>query len=249
MTYRIEYTGFCIKGPQRHKNEDNLLCAGTCLPAVHEDLILSVKELTAGDDSWLAVFDGMGGEAKGERASFLSAKTMAKATMTTSDPERITGEMNQAVCDYAASQQAPRMGSTVAALCFGEAEVTGFNVGDSRCYRMRDGCLQRLSEDHARVVPAGEQKLLTQHIGIRESDFTLEPHLFCSNYQAGDQYLLCTDGVTDQIMDRKIREILAAPASLEEKLGTLRSRLEVKGVPDNSTALLVRINAFIERCR
>lgn len=241
MTYRIEYTGFCIKGPRRRNNEDNLLCAGTCLPAGHEDFTLAVNQITVGDDRWLAVFDGMGGEAKGEYASFLSARAMAKASAGTKDPERITREMNQAVCDYAASQQSPRMGSTVAAVCFSETGITGFNVGDSRCYRMRKGCLQRLSKDHARPVAAGNQKLLTQHIGIEESDFTLEPHLFCSDCRAGDQYLLCTDGVTDQIMDRKIREILAAPASLGEKLGALRSRLEARGVPDNSTALLVRI--------
>ena len=241
MTYRIDYTGFCIKGPQRQKNEDNLLYAGVYLPADHEDLELAVNRIPAGDDSWLAVFDGMGGEAKGERASFLSAEAMAGISAETSDPERITREMNRAVCDYAQAHHILSMGSTVAAVCFGSAQVTGFNVGDSRCYQMRDGQLKRLSEDHARVVPVGKQKLLTQHIGIAASDFTIEPHLFCSDYRAGDQYLLCTDGVTDQIIDRRIREILAGPSSLEEKLISLRSRLESKGVPDNSTALLIRI--------
>lgn len=241
MTYRIEFTGFCIKGPQRNNNEDNLLCAGVCLPAVHEDLNLAVDEIPAGNDCWLAVFDGMGGEAKGECASFLSAEAMAKASEETSDPERIANSMNRAVCDFAQSQQTPAMGSTVAAVCFGRTQIIGFNVGDSRCYRMRDGCLDRLSEDHARVVPAGEQKLLTQHIGINESDFAIEPHIFESEYRDGDQYLLCTDGVTDQIMDRKIREILVDPASLEEKRDCLRSRLESKDVPDNSTAILVRV--------
>ena len=240
MTFLIEYAGFSIKGPNRQKNEDNMLHAGVCLPAAHEDVELKT-EMLAAEDIWMAVFDGMGGEAKGERASFLSADAMAKAARMTSDPERITNDMNSAVCRYARSHRAPRMGSTVAAICFGSRDITGFNVGDSRCYRMRDGCLERLSEDHARIMPAGEQKLLTQHIGIEPSDFRIQPHRFCSKYKAGDQYLLCTDGLTDQIMDLKIREILAGPEGLEEKLGCIRTRLESKGMPDNSTALLVRI--------
>ena len=242
MTYRIEYAGFCIKGPRRQKNEDNLLWEGVYLPAVHEDFFLEGRELPAGEKRWLAVFDGLGGEANGEHASFLSAQAMAGVSETTGDPERITRDMNRAVCDYARSHKCGAMGSTVAAVCFGGAHITGFNVGDSRCYRMRDGCLERLSEDHARIMPAGEQKLLTQHIGIAESDFAIEPHLFQSAYRAGDQYLLCTDGVSDQVMDRKIREILACSADPAEKLRSLRLRLEAKGTPDNSTALLIRVS-------
>ncbi len=242
MDFKINAAVGCNKGRVRRNNEDNLYFNGRILPEEHEGIRHPARRsFYADSEPFFCVFDGMGGEAKGERASFLSAKAMAKASLATSDPERITSEMNREVCEYAASQQVPRMGSTVAALCFGRTGITGFNVGDSRCYRMRDGCLQRLSKDHARVVPVGKQKLLTQHIGIEESDFTLEPHLFCSNYRDGDQYLLCTDGFTDRIMDRRIREILAAPAGLEEKLGTLRSRLESKGATDNSTALLVRI--------
>ena len=241
MTYTIQYTGFSIKGPNREKNEDNLLYEGKCLPATHDDLDLEARQMDSGEGRWLAVFDGMGGEAKGERASFLSAEAMAKATAETSDPQRITMDMNSAVCNFASSYKAPRMGSTVAAVLFGPQRITGFNVGDSRCYRMRDGCLERLSEDHARIVPAGDQKLLTQHIGIEPSDFRIQPHIFCSEYRVGDEYLLCTDGLTDQIIDRKIREILAGPEEIKEKLARIRKRLESKGMPDNSTALLVRI--------
>ena len=80
MTYRIEYTGFCIKGPRRRNNEDNLLYAGVYLPAVHEDLELEVDEISPGDDRWMAVFDGIGGEPMGEYASFISARAMAGIT-------------------------------------------------------------------------------------------------------------------------------------------------------------------------
>ena len=241
MTYCIDLAGFTIQGPFRQKNEDNLFLAGTFLPAAHGDSDILTARCTASEGVWAAVFDGVGGEAQGEVASFLAAGVLDEPDSLSADLNKVCLAMNRTVCEYAEQHQIRGMGTTVAALHFGEGGITGFNVGDSRCYRASGGQMERLSVDHARYAGSPQQRMLTQYVGIRESDFVIMPDTFEREYVNGDVYMLCTDGITDVIIDRRLKEILCADTTLPEKLCEIKARLESRGTPDNATVLLARI--------
>ena len=242
MEYNIEYAGFCIRGPRRQINEDNLLCGRRCLPAEHSDMDLTEDTTGSAYPLWLAVCDGVGGEARGEEASYLAARWLAEHGTRAENPCDAVASMNRDILRYAREEHAPGMGTTISALRFGETSVNGFNVGDSRCYRLSGRRMERLSEDHARYAGTPQHRLLTQYIGIEESDFLITPHIFSRNYQNGDIYMLCTDGVTDLISDRSIKDILSKGSTLQQKLAALREIIESRGVPDNATVILARVN-------
>ena len=241
MIYRMEFAGFSVKGPFRQKNEDNLFIAGDILQIPHEDSGILSGQFAASDGAWAAVFDGVGGEAKGESASFLAARVLADAERGLTDPAEVVSAMNRAVCSFAKKEHIRGMGTTVAAVRFTENGITGFNVGDSRCYHVSGSRMEILSVDHARYAGAPQQRMLTQYVGIDESDFVIMPEVFRREYADGDVYMLCTDGITDVIIDRRIKDILTADNSLQEKLEEIRKRLECRGTPDNATVLLVRV--------
>lgn len=258
MEYNIVAAGFTLKGPSRRKNEDNFLCGGFFLPDLHVDAEFSAASFSTAESNWIAVFDGVGGEVRGETASFLAARALAghgaasgfghdPDPVFVSDPAEITARMNSAICAYAEKMQVRVMGSTVAALCFCGRSVNGFNVGDSRCYRLSEGRLERLSTDHAVYAGHPPQRLLTQYLGIPEKEYIITPACFQGECREGDLYLLCTDGISDVIIDRKLKDLMAADTSLQDKLQEIRDRLERNGTPDNATAVLVSVDSVLEK--
>jgi PPM family protein phosphatase len=132
------------------------------------------------------------------------------------------------------------------------------HVGDSRCYRYRRGKLEQLTSDHSLVeeqVRAGQitqeqaaespmRNLITRAIG---SQATVEPEIQSHHPRPNDLYLLASDGLTHEVTDGEIVEILAAmPKSLStatltvacEALITAANR---NGGNDNITVLLVAV--------
>lgn len=242
MAFKIKYEAFCIKGPVRKLNEDNILIDDMYLPVLHGDEKNMSGVLDPSDEAWMAVFDGVGGAKKGEVASHLSAQSFAKAIKETKDPMAITSIMNEAVCDYSERSKIRSMGSTVAAIGFMKDSIIGFNVGDSRCYRVYRGMIQRLSTDHTIMGAGGRKRLLTQHIGIKKKEFIVRPDVFTGEYCPGDIYAICSDGITDVMMDRKLRDILSlSTLSLREKLENIRELIEKRGMPDNATLILLEV--------
>lgn len=241
MNYEIEYAGLSVKGPFRRRNEDNLLCDGTCFPAAHGDRELQGAWQVSSSGKWLAVFDGIGGEAKGEEASYQAASWLAENGDREQDPARAAIQMNRAVYQYAQGHKLYGTGTTAAALYFGSDRISGFNVGDSRCYLLSEGRMQRLSQDHAKFAGRPQRRRLTQYLGVGESDFLIMPQDFQREYRDGDLYMLCTDGVTDVMIDTKIRSLLRADTTLQQKLDKIRARLASRGTPDNATVVLARV--------
>lgn len=142
------------------------------------------------------------------------------------------------------------MGTTLVLLLFSGGRVCMANVGDSRIYRFRDGRLQQFSEDHSLVselIDAGQitpeeatnhsaQGVVTQYMGMPE---TVEPFVRSAMLKPGDRFLLCTDGLTDQVSDESIAEILAAHPDPEAACSTLVEAANRAGGVDNVTVLLV----------
>ena len=245
MKMRIEYAWFTMKGPVRANNEDNLRYPDECLPLHHEDAEMS-GSVPAGPSAWFAVFDGMGGAVHGETASYLAAKELGEQIVLKANGLAISDAescrmMNARILEHVMVNRTKGMGSTAAALCFDEDHIHGFNAGDSRCYVFSEGTLRQLSDDHAVFSPITGRGQLTQCLGIPESEFVLEPKEIEEQYRTGDLYLICSDGLSGALSDKRIAGILSGSGTLNEKLLRLREAVTKRGAEDNTTVILIAV--------
>jgi serine/threonine protein phosphatase PrpC len=169
--------------------------------------------------------------------------------------ERLRYAMNQASARIRREAQIKPaytgMGTTVVVLLIEGDQAHVAHVGDSRIYMYRDGQLARLTRDHTVVqqeIDAGRltpemarqvahRNYLTQSVGYHGP---VEPDTSTRHLQPGDLFVLCSDGVTDPLDDRRIAEICstAYPTDLAETL--VREALEAGG-EDNITVVTVRV--------
>jgi len=211
------------------------------------------------DSALFVVADGMGGHQGGEVAANLAVRTVAKA-----DRESLAQlrdaiiEANRVVHETAIEQpELHGMGTTLTALAVSrEAESPQFvilNVGDSRIYRHRDGQLEQLTEDHsyvAELMRRGEldedaaavhpyRNMLTRAIGVH-ADVEIDEWLF--DPVAGDRFMLCSDGVTNELDDSEIAEQLAHEQDPSATAKALVGLANDRGGRDNSTVLIVDVH-------
>jgi len=214
-------------------------------------------------DQLFAVADGMGGHNAGEVASALATTLLLeRAAGQTLTPEwfvEAITSINRTIHESAAESTERRgMGTTICALALvnpqGEAtepqQVALANVGDSRIYLARAGTFRQLSVDHsyvqelvtegliteeeARVHP--RRNIVTRALGIDDRvavDSWLIP-LF-----AGDRFILCSDGLVDEVPTADIAAIVAEqrePQIIADALVALAKR---NGGRDNITVVVV----------
>ena len=252
MVYVIDAACLCHTGKVRKNNEDNFFFDGRCLEAENNGLkhpVVMTKTLRR--ELCVAVFDGMGGENFGEFASFAAADCMQNMTRRLKDyfiPEKklltdMCLKINEAVVAKQREFCTERMGSTLVALAFSHRYVYVCNLGDSRAYRLRDGEFLQLSEDHVekREGQLIKKAPLTQHLGINPEDFLIEPYIAKGEIQRGDQYLLCSDGLTDMLTNLEIDDILCHTASAEDCVQQLVDAALEKGGRDNITVINCRV--------
>ena len=249
MNFTIQAACISSRGLVRRNNEDNYYFNGVCLPAVHDDSTpLLTLEHALSAPLFTAVFDGMGGENFGELASFAAADRMrallaAKPSFRDADGflDELCQDLNRAVVAREEELLTSRMGTTAAMILFSGDAAHVCNVGDSRIYLSRGGMLHQLSVDHVEELPPAHRSRkapLTQHLGIPEDDFLIEPHIQSLALQRDDFFLICSDGVTDMLRDDEIAEILRCSASPSAAvLGLLDGALE-NGGRDNITAIV-----------
>jgi len=145
------------------------------------------------------------------------------------------------------------MGTTLVALLWDSVDTLWLtHIGDSRCYRLRRGALQLLTEDHSLVeeqIRAGVlsrtqaaaspiRNIITRAIGSQPS---VEPEIAAHASEPGDLYLLTSDGLTRELTDAQIAAILAHAAgpTLESACQALIDAANKSGGRDNITVLLV----------
>lgn len=205
------------------------------------------------------VADGMGAHAAGELASKLAASIVPLSYDKLIDlpPQE---SLVQAVQDAntqihsrgQASEDFRGMGTTLSALAILPQGALVAQVGDSRIYRLRGHCLEQLSFDHSLVwelraagrFPLSEipnfipKNIITRSLGPHpEIQVDLEgPYAI----EAGDTFLLCSDGLSGQVTDEEIGKVLACLAP-EEAVRALVDLANLNGGPDNITAIVVRI--------
>lgn len=205
------------------------------------------------------VCDGMGGHAAGQIASELAAKTFIDVYLShpAADVKDALVEALHAANRYVfmVSRSVPSrrgMGTTFTGMVLLQNMGYVVQVGDSRAYRLRNGELKQLTEDHtymnemirmgtltpeqAAVHP--QKHVLTRAVGVEENVMC---DVFEFEIHEGDIYFLCSDGILNHVEDDAIGQLLASngPASAAWKLV---GQALLGGGSDNATALVVRVD-------
>ena len=247
MNYHISASCVSQPGRVRQNNEDNFVFSGACkLPedAGTASVLLSEADSDAG--VYFAVYDGMGGENFGEIASYVAAKESAGIQPFSTDPlqelEKLALRLNHAVVTEAERQLTSHMGSTMVALYFHKDKAYLCNVGDSRAYRIRNGAITRLSEDHVENlssigVQVRRKPSLSQYLGVDPEEFEIEPTLRAEVLQNNDRFVLCSDGLTDMVPKEEINKIVTAADSAETAVQALLHAALTNGGRDNITII------------
>lgn len=203
--------------------------------------------------------DGMGGAAAGEVASSTAIEeTMRRfiareaGTPPLKAAEAAIGGANQAIFSRSQRDRKLRgMGTTLVAIVVDEQRAWVLNIGDSRCYLLRDGRLQQVSRDHSLVdeqVREGRmnpvealnspyRNVITRALGTQND---VAADVFEIDTEPGDLFLLCSDGLTREIDDHLIEDILRLEAPLGELCERLIAAANEAGGRDNITCLLAR---------
>ncbi len=221
----------------------------------NEDTLILAPEI-----GLLGVCDGLGGHASGEVASEIASRTLAELlARRISEPETALAEGLRIANDRILREQAEHpqhrgMGTTLSALWMvpnGSGQAWIVHIGDSRIYRLRNGRLAQITDDHSPVYRLHKQGVLTKDqmlehpqknlldrsLGILPS---VEPDIFLFDLRAGDRVLICTDGLTDTLRDREIEGLLA-DNGLEEAIHELVEAAKAKGGFDNITLAILEI--------
>lgn len=194
-----------------------------------------------------AVADGMGGHSDGEIASRMVCDALADFVPHASFEQTI-GEADQRmqqVNEYLVRaahrpNHAVKSGSTVVALLARGSRCAVLWAGDSRVYRWRDGRLEMLTKDHSLGDANGmATTAITRAVG-GEAGLMLD--VIKERVQAGDRFLLCSDGLTRSLRDSEIGGWMAREDLRAAVDGLIHATLDA-GAPDNVTALIVE--AFV----
>lgn len=199
------------------------------------------------------VADGMGGHAAGEIASSLATRSVVER-MSEASGGASTGELRDRLGSairaagrriWEEGRQHPDrrgMGTTLTALLLGNDTAILGHVGDSRAYRYRGGELEQLTEDHS-LHPGSS--VLTRALGTEERT---RPDLAEHEARPGDLFLLASDGLTDEVSDALITEILGrsgAESGDEDPAGRAARELVdaalSAGGRDNVTVVVIRL--------
>lgn len=222
------------------------------------------KVRSKNDDSayaghYLAVVaDGMGGHAGGNIASASTVLDLIHL-----DADTYTGDAGTALADeiqtansllsdlVRTSPQLAGMGTTVTALLLSEDTLHLAHIGDSRAYRLKDGVFEQITIDHTfvqRLIDEGRlrpedvdthphKNVLMRVLG----DVDASPELDLSSYDvdAGDRWMLCSDGLNAVVDNATIESIVRETAGLQECVDRLVELTLDRGSPDNVTVVVI----------
>lgn len=249
MEYLVRYACCSHRGLVRKMNQDNVLCDGMYMESPDTLFLSWHGAVSSKQPSLFAVFDGMGGEIKGEVAALLAAKCASTVSIG-ADPEsdlyQYCLNANALICEYAEERGYYNMGTTAAMLAFTANRVTVCNVGDSKILRLKHNKLEQLSIDDCWIAPPNMKAPLLQNLGIPEEEMLIEPHIFGEAVCDRDLYLICTDGLTDLIDNKTIKRIMSE-TTFGEMLDTLLLLALEKGGVDNISMIICRIETVSEQ--
>lgn len=216
--------------------------------------------LFVGDHVW-AVADGMGGHAAGDVASGLVIEGLrtldAAAPLRPADVVAALEATNDRILRHGHENPSTRgLGSTVAGIARlqvgGTPHAAVFNVGDSRVYRVSGATLTRATVDHSEaeeLVAGGvitrEQALThrSRHVVTRSLGQPDTPRvdLWLVPFTSGDRFLVCSDGLTTEVDDDTIRDIMVATPDPSSAAASLVEAALVAGGRDNVSVIVVDV--------
>lgn len=227
----------------------------------NEDVFMNLAEY-----AFFAIADGMGGHKAGE----VAAKEAVRFVGASIEELFVSTERNWNIFDLTAfnklcienanswvhhlgkkKKECKGMGTTICTLLFHERSLIYGHVGDSRIYRFREGLLEQLTVDHSltnQMIAKGQiqkesqqtaqyKNVLTRALGT-QSEVDAEIHIAPVNPH--DIYLMCSDGLTDQVSDGEIAHILSQHKDIKTGTAALIDRAKAQGGQDNVTVVLVK---------
>ena len=239
-------------GDVRPHNED---CAGVFAPTIP-------------DDAWdrgplFIVCDGLGGHAAGEVASRTAVDAGLehwKGGSPGAPHQALRNAIraaNVAVFDAALQSKRRGMATTMTALTLAGREAIIGHVGDSRCYLVRRESTTQLTNDHSRVGEMLRAGLITAEQAANHparsmisrtvgSEPSVQVDITRQATEAGDTFVLCSDGLWDVIGRREITQVVGAigtPAmpTVIAAADALMAQALARSTPDNVTVLVVRV--------
>lgn len=243
-SFQIESIGMTDVGLVRENNED-----------VWAELI---------KEHCFILADGMGGHQAGEVAAQKTVdllsdyiKAIFEAKKTT--PEEVSDLLRRAIIDtnrriYQLSlekREYQGMGTTLCVAFIHSPYLIFAHVGDSRIYRIRHQKIERLTRDHSlkdELISKGElleedapffpyRNIITRAIGTQP---LADPEVQTTLMDPQDIYFLCSDGLTDNLLDREMLEIILTAPTLKKAAETLIQKAKNKGGADNITVVMFR---------
>jgi PPM family protein phosphatase len=244
--------------------------------ASHRGRVRAANEDSFGicaEEGLFVVCDGMGGAAAGEVASRVAVEAVLKSVCgprpavasrdtdpgLSADESEMSEMLRDAISDanHMVFSQASNdsrlhgMGTTLVALLVQGETVLVAHVGDSRCYRLRDGELEQLTRDHSLVdeqVKLGQltreeadrsplRNVITRAVGSQRS---VSAEISQLESAPGDLFLLCSDGLTRELTDGRIESMLQKADDLDASCKELIDASNEAGGRDNVTCVLVR---------
>jgi protein phosphatase len=203
-----------------------------------------------------AVADGMGGHSLGEFASGLAVQSLMGLPATEDLERRVNlalrrlREVNRHLRAEALRRDVPLIGTTIAALVAAGSSCSCLWAGDSRIYLYRAGRLRQLTRDHSHLEAARSRhvsrsddtlerpraNLITRALGAED---TLEIDSITVELFDGDIFLLCTDGLSNEVSELSIKQALL-PGICSLACDALVDMALEREARDNITAAVVR---------
>ena len=203
-----------------------------------------------------AVADGMGGHDAGDYASHsvveaLSSLPESKSLGSMVESVRVQlRTVNRQLAEEARKRRVQLIGSTTVVLLAYDRHAVVVWAGDSRAYRYRSAELEQLTKDHSQVQELVTQgritpeqavhypgsNIITRAVGVAD-ELRLDSEMF--EVQEGDLFLLCSDGLYNEVSDEEIREALAV-GDCKYSCDLLIERALARGARDNVTVVVIR---------
>jgi PPM family protein phosphatase len=259
----IEIFGKTDVGLIREHNEDNFLVADVTA-AVRSNDGKDCLHVKVGDKgALLLVCDGMGGAAAGEVASQMAVDSIYEA-LAASEPQtrdafarllrRAVEHANERIFIQSRDNQSERgMGTTCTVAGLVDSTLVVGQIGDSRCYVLRDGKLAQVTKDQSlawQLIEAGAMtpeeakafehaNIILQALGVQER---VEVVLSQVDLRKGDVALLCSDGLHGPVSDEELLSVLVMETDLQKAAQALIQKALDRDGPDNITVVLARFD-------
>jgi protein phosphatase len=236
--------GLTDVGRVRRSNEDSVYCSA--------------------EDGVFVVADGMGGHAAGEVASAIASEWIAErlcGACMTMELDQVEDrfrtafvEAGREILRQAAENTAQLgMGTTATVLLLrADGEYIIGHIGDSRAYLVRDGAIKQVTRDHSWVQEQVDRGMITPEQAKNHPQSNIitralgteaypTPDLYNGDVQAGDVFLLASDGLTDMVSEERMHTVIEEEEDPDRCVGRLVREANLAGGMDNISALVARI--------